>query len=117
MNPEYGAGSCTHTNGGTNNYWVSDMFNRKHIQTVMIFNREDCCSERLRDYRVRVGNDQNPFNNPTCDGDLHSGGGTVSCDLWGRYLSITLESDNPLTLCEVKAFESPNLNRLVDFAV
>lgn len=75
----------------------------------MVFNRQDCCSERLSQYRIRVGNSSDPFENPICDNQLLTGGGVFGCNLWGRYLAITLESFNPLTLCEVKAFESPNL--------
>lgn len=109
VNPDYGAGSCTHTNSGVNNWWITDMFYIRQIQTVMVFNRQDCCSERLTNYRIRVGNSSNPFDNPICNNQLLTGGGVFGCNIWGRYLAITLESNNPLTLCEVKAFEAPNI--------
>ena len=49
------------------------------------------------------------MDNPSCSDDYLWGGGIFSCDLIGRYLSITLEYSSVLTLCEVKAFEGENL--------
>lgn len=83
----------------------------------MVFNREDALSERLLNYHIRVGNSTNALTNPTCTTNSLSGGGIFSCNLWGRYLSITLHTYNQLTLCEVKAFETPNILRLGLIAV
>ncbi|CDW80955.1 UNKNOWN [Stylonychia lemnae] len=107
--PIYSDGSCTHTNSGVGNWWISDMYDVKHIQTVMIFNREDAGPERLTNYQIRVGNSSDPGSNPICFTNQGTGGGIFSCDQWGRYLAIVLNSNNPLTLCEVKAFEGPNI--------
>ncbi len=83
----------------------------RQIQTVVVINREDCCSERLANYDIRVGNSPNPWANPTCNNQSLNNGGIFSCNLTGQYLSITMNGRGILTLCEVKAFEGQNIAR------
>ena len=85
------------------------MFSEKHIQTVVIVNREDCCSDRLSNYDIRVGNNPNPWFNPKCNSQPLNLGGIFSCNLRGQFLSITMNKRGILSLCEVKAFEGPNV--------
>lgn len=56
---------------------------------------------------MRIGNDPNPWNNPTCPG-IYSDSATVDCDLTGRYVGITYAArgSNTLAFCEVEAFEA-----------
>jgi len=97
--------SLTHTIASKNPWWVADLGSEKSIAKVTTFNRADCCAERLSGYEVRVGNDPNPLNNPTCPG-IHDGAKTIDCDLKGRYVGIVIPgSGKILTLAEVEAFE------------
>lgn len=88
---------------------MSNMYVERNIQTVIIVNREDCCSDRLANYDIRVGNSPNPWDNPKCNHSPLTNGGIFSCNLRGQYLSITMNQRGVLTLCEVKAFEGPNV--------
>jgi len=72
--------SLTHTNQQSNPWWKVEMPLAKMIHTVKIFNRLDCCGERLSGYIVRVGNDANHKLNPQCPG-THTGTKEVLCNL------------------------------------
>ncbi|XP_072034770.1 kielin/chordin-like protein isoform X2 [Amphiura filiformis] len=80
----------------------------KCVGKVVIYNRKDCCKERLKGARIHVGSDKNR-NNPVCGiikaKDIKNKSVLeVSCNLKGRYLSVSLPGKDYLTLCEVKAF-------------
>jgi hypothetical protein len=107
-----GANSLTHTNQITNPWWQADMGQNRNIKMIKVFNRDDCCSDRLANYQVRIGNNADIWLNPACPGTF-TGSQTIECDLSGRYLGITLPGTNRiLTLCEVQAFEVPKYNQL-----
>ncbi|XP_019626698.1 PREDICTED: uncharacterized protein LOC109471781 [Branchiostoma belcheri] len=58
--------------------------------TVVIFNRMDCCSERLNPFNIHIGDSDQVSENPKCGGDHHIGMGrpsiTVSCQgMKGRH--------------------------------
>jgi len=36
------------------------------IRVVRVYNRSDCCPERLLGFEIRVGNDPNMLSNPIC---------------------------------------------------
>ena len=70
-----------------------------------IFNREDCCSDRLSNFQIYIGDSENYLDNEPCeDGDLLSGGGNYTCGLEGTYLTIVKPAGGILTLCEVRAY-------------
>lgn len=80
------------------------MGSSKVIATVKVLNRLDCCSDRLTNYQVHVGDNANIFLNDVCPG-VYSGSQTIKCDLTGRYVGVTIPGDNQmLTLCEVEAY-------------
>ncbi len=79
------------------------------IGKVTIFNRVDCCKERLTGAVVRIGIDSNKINNAICGTVTssmiyESAKLEVLCAIPGRYISIHLPGKNVLTLCEVQAF-------------
>ena len=74
-----------------------------------MYNRKDCCSTRLNNFRITVGNnDGDGKDNAVCVLDGGDVGGqekiTSYCDppLWGRYLHVKLMGEATLTLCEVQ---------------
>ena len=86
------------------------MGSSKVIATVKVLNRLDCCSDRLTNYQVHVGDNANIFLNDVCPG-VYSGSQTIKCDLTGRYVGVTIPGDNQmLTLCEVEAYSSNQLH-------
>uniref|UniRef100_H3A9M8 Fucolectin tachylectin-4 pentraxin-1 domain-containing protein n=1 Tax=Latimeria chalumnae TaxID=7897 RepID=H3A9M8_LATCH len=108
-NPNYEGLSCTHTQADFGPWWRLDLQEQHTIITVVITNREDYCSERLRGVQVWVGD------------SLEKGGhdkfqinvlerltvrfccyGTV-----GRYVTVLIPNRIEfLTLCEVEVFGS-----------
>ncbi len=79
------------------------------VGKVVIFNRVDCCQERLTGAIVRIGSNSKKAKNAVC--------GTVTdsmieeswmlnmtCAIQGRYISIHLNTEEYLTLCEVQAY-------------
>jgi hypothetical protein len=115
VGPEWTKNTCTMTKKEEDPYWYIDLEKEAAISKVTVWNRGDCCGERLRGFEVRVG-DNDPSggkyaSNPQC-GTTHwmdapdTGGGehSVDCDeKTGRYVTIVLPGkDRVLTLCEVR---------------
>ena len=53
----WGHGSITHTNKSTNPWWKVDLEGQYNIEYINIFNRIDCCSDRLKDFVVEITKD------------------------------------------------------------
>ena len=52
-NGQWGGGSVTHTNGD-NAWWEVDLLDTYDIGEIVLWNRLDCCSERLVDFTITV---------------------------------------------------------------
>ena len=50
---QWGAGTTTHTNGA-NSWWEVDLQDTYYISYMRIWNRLDCCSERLTNFTITV---------------------------------------------------------------
>ena len=62
-------GSCTQTQLESDPWLRVELapeFQAGKITKIRIFNREDCCHERLHDFEVRVGNNSDINKNPIC---------------------------------------------------
>eukprot|EP00058_Branchiostoma_floridae_P016739 XP_002602227.1 hypothetical protein BRAFLDRAFT_76915 [Branchiostoma floridae] len=107
------AGSCTHTRGYPGEdyptWWV-DVGQSYVVDRVVIFNRQDCCSERLNPFNIHIGDSVQVSTNPKCGGyhqiDVNQPSISVSCPgLQGRFLAVRLPGFlRMLTLCEVQVF-------------
>ncbi|OCT77245.1 hypothetical protein XELAEV_18032444mg [Xenopus laevis] len=98
---------CSHTNYDKPAWWQVDLRKRYKIETVVIVNREDCCSERLLAAEIRVG-DSADNNNPVCDRimDVSKVTITLFCKgMEGRYVSVVIPGRKEhLTLCELEVY-------------
>jgi len=108
--------SCSATMKQDNPWWYVDLKKAATVKKVIIYNRSDCCGDKLRNFEVRVGNTMpkgtNWGGNPKCGqkhgSDLQETGGgstTVNCggNTIGRYVTIAIPgNDKTLVLCEVK---------------
>ncbi|XP_033101528.1 pentraxin fusion protein-like, partial [Anneissia japonica] len=101
-----------HSEREEQNWWMVDLGNTYSIQYVRIYNRADCCRERLNGATIRVGDDAaGMLTNTQCGeaiADAETRAGSVidrQCDpaLDGRYVSVSLPN-NYLTLCEVEVW-------------
>eukprot|EP00058_Branchiostoma_floridae_P002515 XP_002588003.1 hypothetical protein BRAFLDRAFT_125400 [Branchiostoma floridae] len=103
----YGGGSCTHTNNEANPSWRVDLGMTYAIDRVVIYNRRDCCGDRLNNFNIHIGDNPSVLENPKCGGNHQAGNViTVSCsEMQGRYVFIRLPgSSRALTLCEVQVY-------------
>ncbi|XP_013784288.1 uncharacterized protein LOC106468406 isoform X2 [Limulus polyphemus] len=119
----------THTRFEDKYPWLQVDLGKEHtVQSVTIWNRQDCCRFRLHDFEIRVGNNKITDDYVTKVFDLnglcgrHVGGGiqtdpcTMTCEpcsLTGRYVTIQITSFcsdcpepniNVLHVCEVEVY-------------
>ena len=109
----YNANSVSHTNNGSEEWWEVDLGTVRHIKEIIIWNRTDCCRERLADFSVLVT--EYPFGSsrlvdvlgdPAVWNYRHDGAAgqktQVPVDAVGRYVRIQLTGNNYLSLAEVE---------------
>nr|AEL33637.1 fucolectin 2 [Larimichthys crocea] len=105
-------GSCTHTSGKSDPWWRVDLLDSYIITSITIYNRGDCCQERINGLEIHIGNslDNNGLNNPLVGQivDLHGSPTftqTFTPHVEGRYVTLVLPGlAKYLTLCEVEVF-------------
>jgi hypothetical protein len=101
----WGGNSVTHTDYQYRAWWQVDLGVRSAIGTVVIYNRTDCCGERLADFNIEVSDDganwsiAKQVNGPVFGRTSHA------LNSYGRYLRVQLGGTNYLSLAEVQVFE------------
>ena len=107
--------SITHTELERNAWWEVDLGSVQSIDHIAIFNRTDCCGERLSDFYVLVSetpfasNDLNENINRPGVGSFHAptqAGSPTNLPIArrGRYVRIQLVGANYLSLAEVEVY-------------
>ncbi|XP_078616699.1 uncharacterized protein LOC144884986 isoform X2 [Branchiostoma floridae x Branchiostoma japonicum] len=104
--------ACTHTQRDYQPWWKVDLSRTYTVHRVTILNRGDCCGERLKNFAVRVGPDEDFSLNGQCGEtytDTPTDGQTivVYCNplISGRYVSVQLMGrEDYLSLCEVEVY-------------
>lgn len=112
-NGAYPGGSVTHTsNDEENGWWQVDLGTPRSINEIRIFNRSDCCAERLSNFSVLAGND------PEFDTSLYDSGNQAAAaagemlsfadiGVTARYVRVQRNADsldggnNAISLAEV----------------
>jgi hypothetical protein len=108
--------SVNHTNQELNAWWQTDLGASTTISTLNVWNRTDCCSERLDDFWIFVSD--TPFDmsltpdqqaaRPGVWSSHQSGSApvvtTVHPGVPGRYLMVQLNGTNYLSLAEVEVY-------------
>jgi len=98
---QWGGGSITHTNGAPS-WWEVDLMDTYYISYMRIWNRLDCCSERLTNFTITVLDFEREIvweetflpNNELMNGafleieDVEAEGQYVRVSMPGQYLSI-----------------------------
>ncbi len=114
---DYNEGSVTHTANELQPWWEIDLGESYDMTNVVLWNRTDCCSDRLSNFHILVGDD------PFVSGDLAAVQGqpgvtdifyagqppamsTHAVQRTGRYLRVQLSGTNFLSLAEVQVFAS-----------
>lgn len=111
----FGSTSTTHTALESEASWTVDMGEVVDITSINIYNRTDCCSNRLQNYHVFVSD--NPFTGTSVAESQSQLGVTEFFEateagspttitpgsaLTGRYVRVQLAGTNPLSLAEVE---------------
>src|SRR5262249_23264785 len=66
--------SVSHTGADANAWWQVDLGQSANVSSIVLWNRTDCCRERMRDYWVFVSN--TPFGTSDTPATLQSRAGT-----------------------------------------
>lgn len=109
----YSANNVTHTDNAPNDWWEVDLGSQKRIREIKIWNRTDCCGERLSNFYLLIspypfssGNLQTSLNNSSVWSYHHPGAAgretTIPVSGVGRYVRIQLAGQNWLSLAEVE---------------
>ena len=116
----FGNNSVTHTNTEANPFWRVDLGADTPINQIMLYNRTDCCGDRLSDITVEILNSSltpvftatglnagNSLDNPYMfgvDAKLLNGGVPVT----GRYVRVTaVGASKILSLAELQVMTAP----------
>ena len=108
-------GSVTATNLDTNAWWQVDLGASTAIGTIVIWNRTDCCSDRLNDYWVFVSDTPfSPYDTPftlqkpgrytwsSHQTTTPNPSASITAGAQGRYVRVQLTGTNYLSLAEVQ---------------
>ena len=109
-------GSVTSTNRDANAWWQVDLGSSKPVRSIVIWNRTDCCGERLSDYWVFLSD--TPFRPEDTPATLEKRPGVwsshqttapgpstkIGVGVKGRYLRVQLSGVDYLSLAEVQVF-------------
>jgi hypothetical protein len=109
--------STTHTAFEPQPWWQVDLGTSQRIGTIRIWNRSDCCAERLSNFDVFVSDSPLPPGSVGAMSGLpgswrfHDAGTAamttdVAVNQSGRYVRVQLEGTNYLHLAEVEVFGS-----------
>jgi RHS repeat-associated protein len=110
--------SVTHTNYNTQAWWEVDLGSVQSIQSIKVWNRTDCCGDRLANFYVFVSDVPFTSTNLTATQNqagvssfytVGQGGSptTVTLNRTGRYVRVQLAGADYLSLAEVEVLGTP----------
>jgi YD repeat-containing protein len=102
-------------------WWQVDLQSVEPIESIKVWNRTDCCSDRLANFYVFVSeqpfasNDVTATQNQAGVSSYHTTGQagtptTVTINRSGRYVRVQLAGSNFLSLAEVQVIQMPQTN-------
>lgn len=114
----YNNGSVTHTNAEANAWWQVDLGNSYQLSSIVLWNRTDCCADRLSNFYVFVSTSDMTgssftalLNNASVWRYQVTGQAptqlTIPSTASGRFVRVQLAGTNYLSLAEVQVFGTP----------
>ncbi|WIG97205.1 discoidin domain-containing protein [Myxococcus sp. SDU36] len=104
---DFWGGSVTHTalqSQQTQPWWQVDLQASHLISNGVLYNRTDCCSDRLQNFRVRISEDGTTWQDYPFAG-VAPRQTSFSINSKARYVRVQLgTTNNPLSLAEVQVF-------------
>eukprot|EP00296_Roombia_truncata_P008324 JP446803.1.p1 GENE.JP446803.1~~JP446803.1.p1 ORF type:complete len:271 (+),score=81.59 JP446803.1:24-836(+) len=105
----YGARSVTHTGKSSSNWWKVNFGGIFDVSQVKIYNRLDCCSQRLNDFVVQLRQSTTVKWSKSFGAAQNLFDMTVPAGTQGDNLIIRLNSHTTLSLAEVEVFGFRNV--------
>nr|MCU0870502.1 discoidin domain-containing protein [Burkholderiales bacterium] len=116
------AGSTTHTNSEAGAWWQVDLGAPQAIQSMRVWNRTDCCADRLNGFTVLVSDTDMTgrslaqlLADPAVWRSQQAGTAArlteVAAPVRGRFVRVVLPGTNFLSLAEVEVNGWPGVNR------
>jgi F5/8 type C domain/Secretion system C-terminal sorting domain len=107
-NGVYNSGSVSHTNSSQSSWWQVNLQGSYTISSIVIYNRTDCCKDRLTNYLVEIydganltwSSENHTYPNPSTTLSIPSTSGTL--------VKISLIGTNILSLAEVEVYGISN---------
>lgn len=105
----WGAGSVTHTSGNEAGWWQVDLGKNYDIDFITLWNRTDCCGERLNNFKVSVLDANNSVVWSVDQQTTFSPSRTYTLPdhTVGQKVKVALNSNGYLQLAEVQVFGHP----------
>jgi hypothetical protein len=100
----FGANSVTHTAYEAQAWWRVDLRVLTHIGQILVYNRTDCCADRLTNFNVSVSANGSTWTTVNVAGQASTPTLTLF-DTWARYVRVQLVGTNNLSLAEVQVIE------------
>lgn len=111
-NGKFSAESCTHTTKAPGSWWMVDLQGLFHIQKVVVWNRQDCCMDRLNHFIAQSGvQTRKEISWTTCGRvSMANSQNSIGCAYnRAQWIKIQLLRTATLTLCEVEIYGSIRL--------
>ena len=119
---DYASGSVSHTKNEPQEWWQVDLGRVQKISKIRIWNRTDCCRERLSSFYVLVSD--SPFRSFNLQETIHHRGvwntyhereagspTEITINSTGRFVRIHLAGKDSLSLAEVQIFGDSDVNQ------
>ena len=117
-NGDYNAGSVAHTTYAAHSWWQVDLGGEQWLDAVQLWNRTDCCGERLTNFYLFVSDAPFASTDPAvlladpAVWNHHVTGAaertaTLPVNRHGRYVRVQLAGENYLQLAEVQVYGMP----------
>ncbi|MCF8239030.1 MAG: discoidin domain-containing protein [Saprospiraceae bacterium] len=115
----WGNGSVTHTENTLQPWWEVDLGSVQEIGGISLWNRTDCCKNRLNNYYLFISDDPFTSDDPVVtqgqagvfsvlESSFPDPDHTVIINQSGRYVRVQLQGTNVLSLAEVEVWQNPD---------
>ncbi|MCP4149534.1 MAG: hypothetical protein GY757_17440 [bacterium] len=99
---DFGTGSVTCTEITNQPAWMLDLEEPYEIYDINVYNRTDCCGERLSDFDIKISEDGSVWESIHVPGECQSPTTVNFGGLTARYVTVQLRGFNYLSLAEVE---------------
>ncbi len=121
-NGDYNQGSVTHTGGAANEWWEVDLGSVNSISGVRLWNRTDCCADRLANFNLLVSDNAmvgrslsdlmaDPNVKRMANVGIAGKTALMQINAVGRFVRVQLAGTNFLSLAEVEIAGAAFTNR------